>query len=172
MRKLALFVVLGVISIVASAVPASAVESGAGASSEQASAPSAPALSSRAAREAHQLVNAARRAGGRRALRWDGSLAAVARAHSLTMATDGMLAHNPRLIVRVRGWRALGENVGVGPDAATVLGAMLASAGHRANILGTFTRTGIGAAWDADGVLWVTQVFETPRGHSRSRRSA
>jgi uncharacterized protein YkwD len=41
----------------------------------------------------------------------------------------------------------------------------MASPGHRANILdGKFTRTGVGVAVDADGTVYVTQVFLRPAG--------
>jgi uncharacterized protein YkwD len=44
-------------------------------------------------------------------------------------------------------------------SAASVVNAWLGSAGHRANIEGNATRTGVSAVRSSDGVWYYTQVF-------------
>jgi len=52
------------------------------------------------------------------------------------------------------------ENVAAGyGSAAAVVNGWLGSAGHRANIEGNSTRTGVSAVKSGDGVWYYTQVF-------------
>jgi uncharacterized protein YkwD len=52
------------------------------------------------------------------------------------------------------------ENVAMGfNSAAAVVNAWLGSAGHRANIEGNATRTGVSAVKSGDGVWYYTQIF-------------
>jgi uncharacterized protein YkwD len=52
------------------------------------------------------------------------------------------------------------ENVAMGySSAAAVVNAWLGSAGHRANIEGNSTRTGVSAVKSTGGVWYYTQVF-------------
>lgn len=100
---------------------------------------------------------------GLRALTWDDQLAATARAHSAQMASSGTLYHNPALIADVGrthpNWESAGENVGGGGSVADIHRAFMDSAPHRANILGNYNKLGVGEVLDADGTLWVTQMF-------------
>lgn len=64
-------------------------------------------------------VNAERAQRGLQTLTVASDLADVARRHSLDMAAQQRLYHNPALGSQVRNWRMVGENVGTGPDAAT-----------------------------------------------------
>jgi len=81
---------------------------------------------------------------------------------STVMASADVLAHDPRAQASVAaadpGWRNWGENVGVGPTPQAVEAALMASPGHRANILGNYTRMGIGVVVAA-GNIWVTERF-------------
>jgi uncharacterized protein YkwD len=53
-----------------------------------------------------------------------------------------------------------GENVAMGYNsAAAVVNAWLGSAGHRANIEGSSTRTGISAVQTSTGTWYYTQIF-------------
>jgi uncharacterized protein YkwD len=52
------------------------------------------------------------------------------------------------------------ENVAMGyASAEAVVSAWLGSSGHRANIEGSSTRTGVSAVKSSDGVWYYTQVF-------------
>jgi hypothetical protein len=88
----------------------------------------------------------------------------VAQDHARAMAAAGRLFHDPTLRDRVAGWTRLSDNVGVGEDLERVHAALMASPGHRANVLDPgVTQLGVGAAWDGSR-LWVAQVFRQPTG--------
>jgi hypothetical protein len=109
-------------------------------------------------------VNEARASAGLPALQVAGDLTAVARRHSERMASQQSLHHNPNLGSDVSGWQKVGENVGRGPSVGAIHDAFMASASHRANILGgDWTEVGVGVVV-RDGELWVTQVFRLPAG--------
>jgi hypothetical protein len=109
-------------------------------------------------------VNSERRARGLAALVPAGDLGAVAQRWSQQMADRGVLSHNPELGSQVTGWRAVGENVGRGGSELQVHNALMASPGHRENILHTaYTEVGIGIV-ARGGTVWVTQVFRQPTG--------
>ena len=116
-----------------------------------------------AERQTMSLVNGERSSRGKGSLASDSDLVRIARNHSRNMAEDGDLYHNDNLAQQVDDWAMLGENVGYGPDAATVHDSFMASAHHRENILESgFTRVGIGAVRDGDTV-YITQVFMRPK---------
>jgi uncharacterized protein YkwD len=72
------------------------------------------------------------------------------------MASTGTLEHNPNLVSQITcDWIRLGENVGFGPTVAFLQDAFMNSPSHRANILGDFTRVGVGAVRGGDGTIWV-----------------
>lgn len=107
-------------------------------------------------------VNHERRLQGLAPLAPAGDLADIARRWSEQMASSGVLRHNPDLTAQVSGWSAVGENVGYGGSELQVHNALMASPGHRANILSTaYTEVGIGIATRGSAV-WVTQVFRRP----------
>jgi hypothetical protein len=113
------------------------------------------------------MINSARASRGLPALASSGELASVAASWSRHMASTGTLAHNPGLTAQVSGYRYVGENVGYGPDEATIHQAFMNSAAHRANILDRdYTQVGV-AVVAAGGRLWVTEVFRAPTGSSR-----
>lgn len=110
------------------------------------------------------MINAARSSAGLPALAHRSDLASVAASWSAQMAASGTLAHNPRLSSQVSGYRFVGENVGYGPDAATIHRAFLDSPAHRANVLDRdYTEVGVAVVRAGDR-LWVTEVFRAPSG--------
>ena len=114
-------------------------------------------------------------AGGGLPLRWDERLAAAARAHSEDMAARRYFEHvspegrTPAARVQAAGvpYRRVAENIGESrnqedPVRAAADGWMN-SPGHRANIVDpAFVESGLGAAADADGALYFTQLFIAP----------
>lgn len=105
------------------------------------------------------LINEERADAGLDPLRSDPSLASVAQAWSAKMASSGRLAHNPSLRDQVDpGWQRLAENVGTGSGVEVLHRSFMASAGHRGNVLGDFSRVGVGVV-EAGGRLWVTVNF-------------
>jgi len=109
-------------------------------------------------------TNSERRARGVGPLALTHDLNVVAQYWSQQMASSGKLAHNPNMTAQVKGWRLVGENVGVGGDELGVHRALMASPGHRANILDArYTQIGLGIA-RGGGRVWITQVFRQPNG--------
>lgn len=109
-------------------------------------------------------MQSARASQGLPALAVAGDLTAVARSHSRVMADADRLHHQPDLGAAVSSWRKVGENVGRGPSVSAIHDALMASAGHRRNLLDPdWTQVGMGVIVDG-GQLWVTQVFRTPAG--------
>jgi uncharacterized protein YkwD len=112
------------------------------------------------------LVNAARAEAGCGALTGDGSLASVARAHSVDMRDRGFFSHvnpdglDPYDRAERAGLDARAENIAYGQqNAADVMEAWMDSSGHRANILDCeLTALGVGVAEGAGGPWW-TQLF-------------
>jgi uncharacterized protein YkwD len=106
-------------------------------------------------------TNSVRASVGLPALERDGSLDAAAIDWARELAASGRLRHSTitKSIIG-KPWTSAGENVGVGPSVDAVHDALVASAGHYANIAGaSFTRVGVGVATDASGQVWVVEVF-------------
>ena len=95
-------------------------------------------------------------------LRLNRELSAIARRHSLAMATNGELFHTANVDVYLHGidWHIWGENVGYTPgDVEGMERAFMGSPPHRGNILNrAFRQVAIGAV-RVDGTLWVTVFF-------------
>jgi uncharacterized protein YkwD len=123
-----------------------------------------PAEAGPAEPELVTLANQARSAAGVAPLANRADLTGIARAWSERMAREGRLHHNPAVGSQACCWRALAENVGYSyRGAADVHRMLLASPGHRANLLDVAsTEVGIGTATDTQGRIWVTQVFRRP----------
>lgn len=107
-------------------------------------------------------VNRVRAAHGQRRLNWDKQLGYVARRHASTMANQGGVWHDHNLGRRVTRWRSLGQNTGAGGRCKKLFRSFMASAPHRANILGRWRFIGVGTRWNK-GRLYVQQVFESRR---------
>jgi uncharacterized protein YkwD len=113
------------------------------------------------------LVNGHRRSIGKAALTMNEVIWAQANNHSQEMASKAVPFGHDGFDARVAAIRAVlgsggsaAENVAMGYGSAeSVVNAWLNSAGHRANIEGNFTRTGVSAVKSSDGVWYYTQVF-------------
>jgi len=87
-------------------------------------------------------------------------LTSVAQKWAIWMANKNSMVHNPKLSSQVPGdWRRIGENIGMGYDIDAITAAWYASPGHKANMLGEFTKIGIGFARDSKGRPWYVQDF-------------
>jgi uncharacterized protein YkwD len=108
-------------------------------------------------------VNALRASQGLAPFIVDPEIRGVALGWTQKMADAGRISHNPNLATEITApWRKLGENVGTGPDAATVEEAFENSPGHRRNILDPeFTHVAITVVVRGER-LYVTQQFRTP----------
>ncbi len=104
-------------------------------------------------------INSARSTNGLPALANHGSLVTFARNHSVAMAGTDSIWHSSNLGSAASGWSRMGENVGRGPNVATLHAAFMASSGHKANILGDFTHAGVGTHVTEGGMMYVTVVF-------------
>ena len=126
-----------------------------------------------------RLVNEARmekrRCGGKRhqathPLEWNEKLAAAAQKHADDMGDNDFFDHTgsdgSTIVIRVERedylWRAVGENVAMGPrSVAVAVKGWLDSPGHCSNMMNPdFTE--LGAALSKDRKYWV-QVFAAPR---------
>lgn len=107
------------------------------------------------------LINASRAGAGLAPLSQDSELVAYARSHTEAMAAAGKIFHSSTTQLQgvSSGWSLLGENVGLGPDPQVLHEAFMSSSSHRENILGGFNFVGVGAAFDTNGVLFVTVIF-------------
>jgi uncharacterized protein YkwD len=113
------------------------------------------------------LVNDHRRSIGKPVLVMNQVIWTQANGHSQNMASktvpfghDGFDARVAAIRAALGSGGSAAENVAMGyGSAASVVSAWLGSAGHRANIEGNSTRTGVSAARSSDGVWYYTQVF-------------
>jgi hypothetical protein len=107
-------------------------------------------------------INHERAAHGLHPLTMRTDLNTIAQRWSNHMAAANLLSHNPRLATQVNNWWIVGENVGEGPDIASLDSAFWHSPEHRANILtGSYRDVGI-ATTRANGLLWITVDFRKP----------
>ncbi|WP_274364463.1 CAP-associated domain-containing protein [Paenibacillus thermotolerans] len=123
-------------------------------------------------REIVDLANSARVKRGLQPLQWDAAVAATARKHSADMAENGFFDHmnlsgqSPFDRMKEDGirYRSAGENIAAGQTSAIFAHeGWMNSEGHRRNVLGDYTRLGVGVAFsEADGKPYYTQNFITP----------
>lgn len=119
------------------------------------------------------LVNQERASRGLGALSVDGDLVAAAQNHSAYQAQNGTMSHTgsggtnagQRITAEGYQWSWWAENVAAGQsDCASVVGAWMASSGHRANILnGNLKDIGVGVALSSNGALYWTMDFASRR---------
>ncbi len=130
----------------------------------------APASAPRSAAEAKArlltLINEDRAEAGLAALATRGDLDDLAADHSTDMAAARRIFHNDALFTGATkqriGAKTVGENVASNSSVDDAHRRLLASPGHRANLLSpSFTRLGLGLV-DADGTWYLTEVFVTP----------
>lgn len=105
-------------------------------------------------------INATRLSHGLRALPARSYLTYKAHKHSAAMASKRRMYHSD--LSRICCFRSVGENVAVNSTVTQIHQALMASPGHRANILGRNWRgVGVGVV-QAGGRLWVTEIFRQP----------
>jgi len=122
---------------------------------------SASGTSSSEAAQMVSLINSYRAANGLPKLAQASDATAKAQQHSNEMAAAGSLYHSSSLSSGISaGWRAIGENVGVGGSVTQLESMFEASSVHRANMLnGAYNQIGVGAARGGDGRLYITEIF-------------
>jgi uncharacterized protein YkwD len=128
-------------------------------------APAPPPATSGSGSRQQDLTNQARASAGLPALQWNACLAGVAQLHAREMAQAGHIYHGDgvqRDLGCGQGFTRAGENVGMtspGIDDQRIFNGFMASAGHKANILGSYRY--IGTAWvtGADGAGYVSVEF-------------
>ena len=123
--------------------------------------------------QVRELVNDVRREQGLKPLTAQPAIADIARAHSRDMAAQGTISHAgfkarfAALREVVPGLRSAAENVamnaGYADPAEQTVSGWLDSPGHRKNIVGDYASTGVGIVRDADGAVWVTQLYVRAR---------
>ncbi len=114
-----------------------------------------------------QLVNKHRQKAGLKPLQQNDILAKVAEGHSRNMASgsvpfshDGFEERVAKIGKQIKNTTNSAENVAYSSgDAASVVEMWLKSKGHRKNIEGNYTISGIGTAKAADGTMYYTQIF-------------
>jgi uncharacterized protein YkwD len=98
-----------------------------------------------------------------RPLKEDPALVKLASDWASAMASAGLMSHGINFLGRIRSVypnRAAAENVAGGQGSITVvLGDWLGSPGHRANLLGDWTITGIATATSKSGTPYWCAVF-------------
>ncbi len=118
-------------------------------------------------REIYQLVNEHREEQGLPPMAYNDAIAEVAQDHSSDMARGivafghgGFKDRFDILKSKLAFIAAGAENVAYGAqDAEQAVKLWLRSAGHKKNIQGNFTHTGIGVVRNNDGTLYFTQLF-------------
>lgn len=120
--------------------------------------------------QVHQLINEHRTAQGLAPLVFSPAIAEIARGHSRAMAEQrepfghGGFDERAEAIRRVVAYRALSENVAWNNHSRSATAEVAArgwiqSSGHRRNLEGPYTVTGIGVVRDARGAFHYTQIF-------------
>lgn len=123
-------------------------------------------------RELFAQVNAQRIAAGLKSLKWDDTMAHVAREHSLDMAENNFFSHinlkgeTPWARAAKYSTTVTAENIGKWTDdmdslekiTGWTVSMWMASQEHKVNILGAFTETGVGVMCSTNG-YYLTQVF-------------
>jgi uncharacterized protein YkwD len=124
-------------------------------------------------RQVLDLVNEYRDQQGLPRLKSEPAIAEIARGHSRDMAARGAISHQgfedrfKALQEAVKAFRAAAENVAMnqGHDdpAEQAVSGWQDSDGHRKNIVGDYGSTGVGVVRDADGAVWITQLYVRTR---------
>jgi hypothetical protein len=118
-----------------------------------------------------RMVDLARRSEGLPPLTRDADLERVAHAHAERMMRAAQLGHdvgdgdpNERVQAAAIPAHEVGENVAHAGDVVLAHRALWSSPSHRDNLLQRrFDRLGVGISNDADGTVWVTEIFANLR---------
>lgn len=113
------------------------------------------------------LINQYRKSKGLGILKMHTAISEESRKHSSDMANnkvpfshDGFNTRAKRIEEKIHGVRSVAENVAYGQRSAKeVVEDWIKSPGHKMNIEGNYTQTGIGIAANKKGVLYYTQIF-------------
>lgn len=113
------------------------------------------------------LLNQDRKNNGLAALTLDPELCRIARIKSQDMRDNNYFAHESPTYGRVGemlkrfgyAYTAAGENIAHHANVDKAQAAFMSSSGHRANILGSWTKVGVGIVSDANGYIYATQIF-------------
>src|SRR5438105_5920216 len=110
------------------------------------------------------LINQDRAAAGLSALRWNACLAAIATQNAARMAAQGFISHTngPMLDLGCRLGSRAGENVGYlssGINDVKMNVMFMASAPHRANILGAYNYVGVAWVVAPNGSAYIAVEF-------------
>lgn len=127
-------------------------------------APAAPPAQADPGAEAQfvSLTNSLRASQGLPAYAVHDNLVGKARAWARTMANAGSIWHSNLPDGVTVAWQRLGENVGMGPSVQSIHDALVASPGHYANLVDPgFRYIGVGVV-NANGTIFVAQVFMEP----------
>ncbi len=119
--------------------------------------------------QVHDLINQHRKDQGLEPLKWSKTIAKESRGHSENMA-DGSVefshdgfSDRAANIEDEMGGTVVGENVamnwGYDDPAQVAVTGWIGSPGHKANLEGDFTHTGVGVAQSEDGHWYLTQIF-------------
>lgn len=116
------------------------------------------------------MINEARQSEGLTSLSTDDGLTKLARAHAAAMARKQLVGHDvgdgdpeQRAAAANLNFRLLGENVAHAGTLSRAHRALWSSPSHRQNLLtARFRKVGVAAARDADGTVWVAQLFADP----------
>jgi uncharacterized protein YkwD len=109
------------------------------------------------------MVNQTRKARGVAKVKKDRELVVAGRRKSIAMAKGGAFSHSAGGKLPWARGRAAGQNIAMASSAAAAFQAMLASPGHRRNLLYRDWRfTGVGAAMRCDGMVFVTINLMAP----------
>lgn len=117
---------------------------------------------------AGNLLNSDRLRYGLHALTIDPTLSRIARMKSEDMRDGRYFAHTSPIYGDVRqmlttmgySYQAAAENIAHHATVEKAQAAFLSSPGHRRNVLSAnYTRVGIGVAFDAQGYVYLTQIF-------------
>ena len=113
------------------------------------------------------LLNSDRNINGLAALTLDPELCRIARIKSADMRDNGYFAHESPTWGRVGEmlkrfgypYSAAGENIAHHANVEKAQAAFMSSEGHRRNILGSWTKVGVGIVTDRNGHIYATQIF-------------
>ena len=106
------------------------------------------------------MVNDTRMLAGKSSMTLKDRLSRIARRHSRRMANANRLFHSNLNRVLGKGGAAAAENVGYADSLSQLLRLFLNSPAHADNLLGNWSRTGVGIV-KARGRIWITQVFKS-----------
>jgi len=119
-------------------------------------------------------INQLRASHGLNHLSVDGNLTQVAQDWAMHMAEENSISHRLDLRAGITAlWKAIGENVGVGPNVQELMSAFVASPGHYKNLVDPrFTHIGVGTVRTSGGLIYTAHEFMAVEGSTPAVTSA